>query len=379
MEINSKAPNIEVWDEEVLFLDSDAYFVDLLEGIAKAQDSIRFETYIYEPGVLAERVVTALIAASHRGVHVRVLVDGLGSPSFWSTYAHQLKAAQVQVRLFRMWPWQTRWLDRPWFVILYESFRRWFVINRGNHRKTCLIDEQVAWIGSMNISDIHLKEVSGNDAWVDCGVRVRGRELKRLRQAFQHAFKQNFLPSFFQSKKSLLLLNSSLILRKSTKQHQYQKIRRANKRIWIRTPYFVPVPKIYRALIRMARSGVDVRVIVPEQNDVPLVRHLSYAFFSTMLRAGVRIFEFGPRFSHQKVFVIDDWYCVGSTNLNYRSFKHDLEIDVVVTREENREKLLGRFANDQSNAKELTLKSIQNLPLWHKIFSRTLLIFRYWV
>lgn len=371
-------PRPEHWDEEVLFFDSDLYFADLINGIERARSTIRLETYIYEPGVLADRITAALIAAAHRGVSVRVLIDGLGSPAFWSEYGKSLRAAGAQVRLFRTWPWQLRWLEEPFFKRAFEFLRRGWVINRGNHRKTCLIDEEVAWIGSMNVSDNHLREVKGDSAWLDVGVRIRGPELQRLRQAFQTAFKQNFLQSFYQSGKHLLLLNSSLVLRRTTKHHQLQRLRKATQRVWIQTPYFVPVPKIYRALIRAAKAGVDVRVIVPRTNDVPLVRHLSYAFFRTLLNSGVRIFEYGPRFAHQKVFLIDDWGSIGSTNLNHRSFKHDLEIDVVITLPDNRRGLLDKFLSEQRQSRELTIGHLDVLPLWRRWFSRTLLIFRYW-
>jgi cardiolipin synthase len=373
-----KAPRPEHWDEEVLFFDSDQYYADLIKGIEQAQWSIRFETYIFEPGILAERIVGALVAASQRGVLVRILIDGLGSPAFWSNYGKRLRESGVQVRLFRMWPWQIRWLEKPLLLRVFESLRRWWAINRGNHRKTCLIDEEIAWIGSMNVSDNHLREIRGDAAWLDVGVRVRGPELRRLRQAFQSAFKQNFIPGFYQSKRSLLLLNSSLILRQSTKHYQLQRLRKATQRVWIQTPYFVPVPKIYRALIRAAKTGVDVRVMVPKTSDVPLVRHISYAFFRKLLNAGVRIFEYTPRFAHQKVFLIDNWYSVGSTNLNHRSFKHDLEVDVVITHPENCRRLNEKFLEDQRESRELTIAFLNVLPFWRRWLSRTLLIFRYW-
>lgn len=352
------SPRPQHWEDEQLFFDSDSYFADLLAGIAQSQSTIRLETYIFAPGRLGWRVTEALVAAAARGVKVKLLVDGIGSPAFEREYGGRLKMAGVEYRIFRRWWWASA--------------------NRGNHRKTCLIDDTVAWIGSMNIDDIHLTELSGDRAWMDIGVRIRGLELLRLRQAFLLAFHRNFLQFPYQTRRSLLLLNNSFVLNRTTKHHQVQRMREAAHRVWIQTPYFVPIPRIYRALVRLARKGVDVRIIVPVNNDVPFIKHLSYAFFHRLLKAGVRIFEYGPRFAHQKVYHVDDWCSVGSSNFNYRSFLHDLEIDVVITKPENRAHLVSRFEKDQAGSTELTLADLERLPLWRRFLGRLLLVFRYW-
>jgi cardiolipin synthase A/B len=357
-----KSPRPENWIEEQVFFDSDTYFTDILQGLVRARASVRMEMYIFEPGILAGRIVNALVAASYRGVAVQLMVDRVGSPYFWREYGERLTEAGIQVRIFR-------------------SYRNWLSINRGNHRKTCLIDDEVAWIGSQNVDDRHLREVHGEKAWVDAGVRIRGPELDRLKQAFQATFMGTFLHQrpFRQSRDSLLLFNNSLVLRQSTKILRVRRLRKAKELIWLQTPYFVPIRRIYRALIRQARRGRDVRIIIPYNSDVPFLRPLTYSFFATLLKAGVKIYEFGPRFAHQKIYHIDGWTTVGTSNLNHRSFKHDFEVDVVITREENLRLLRERFLADQAQSRMVSMADLAKISIWQRVYSRILFFFRYWV
>jgi cardiolipin synthase A/B len=366
------------WEDEELFFEGDAYFADLLAGIAKAHQSVRLETYIFGPGQLGERLTLALIAAARRSVRVQVLIDGVGSPTFMDLYGQRMISSGIQVRLFRSWPWQRSWFHNTKASILYAFFNRWININRGNHRKFCLVDDSVAWVGGFNIQDEYLVEFAGTKRWADVGIRIRGEELHRLTRAFRAAFQNDLLQKPMQGKHNLLLLNSSYILRKTMEHQQLSRLKNAKSRIWIQTPYFVPIAPIYWALRRLGQKGGDVKIIVPLSSDVPLIKHLSYAFFHGLLKAGVRIFEYEPTFAHQKILQVDDWATVGSTNLNHRSFLHDLEIDVVVTWPANRELIETRFNAALEKSKEVTLATLRKLSWWKKAIGWILLRLRYW-
>ena len=367
----SKKARPQVWQEELLFFDNDDYFNDLLDGLNCAQHSIRFETYIFERGHMAERLVRALSAAAARGVVVQVLVDGVGSPAFWRDYGSTLTVQGVQVRLFRTWPWQAPHHHRTWLQAVADFFRRWRNLNNGNHRKTCLIDSQVAWISSCNVSDVHLRSQAGRRAWIDTSVRVRGPELERLERAFTVAFRGQLWQSPFQPLDSLLFLNSSILLRRTKKHDQLRRLRQARSRVWLQTPYFVPVRPFYRRLRRLARNGVDVRLMVPATSDVPLIKLLSYAFFRKLIKAGVRIFEFQPSFMHQKISQIDEWASMGSSNLNHRSFFHDLQA-------RNRELLQQKFLREQEQSRQLRLEDLSQLKWYEHWTGRFLMLLRYW-
>ncbi len=365
------------WDEEVLFTDGDMYFADVISGLDRAKNTIALESYIFEKGILADRLSLAIERAIKRGVQVQILVDGIGSPGFWRDYGGELCRQGADVKLYRAWPWEYHL--GGWSGRLQSFFTRLAALNRGNHRKVCIVDNQVAWVGSMNVSDVHLREVHGANAWVDIGVRVRGTELKRLRRAFQSAFYRRVLQSPIQRRHNLLMLSGTFFLRRSARHFQVSRARRAQRHIWIQTPYFVPVRALYRTLLIRAREGLDIRIIVPANSDIPIARHLSYAFYWSLIEAGVRIFEYGPVFTHQKIAHFDDWTTIGSSNFNHRSFLHDLEVDVVLTRQENIHLLWDKFQREQQESGEITLESLRQLPLSRKILSWTLLIFRYWI
>lgn len=367
------------WDEEVLFADADMYFADLIQGLAKAKSSIALETYIFEKGVLADRISSALHEAVKRGVRVEVLVDGVGSPAFWRDYGKALRQEGVLVKLYRAWPWETQGVSRSIGRHIQSFFSRLAALNRGNHRKTCLIDREVAWIGSMNIADVHLREVNGSRAWVDTGVRVRGKELKRLDRAFQSAFYRRVLQNPIQRRRSLLMLTGTFLLRNSAQHFQVWRAKQAQRHIWIQTPYFAPVRSLYRALLTQARRGIDVRIIVPADSDVPISKRLSFAFYWSLIESGARIFEYRPVFTHQKIAHFDDWTTVGSSNFNHRSLLHDLEVDVVITKPENIQLLWEKFQREEQESSEITLETLKRLPWRTKAASWLLLIFRYWL
>ncbi|MBX7230924.1 MAG: phosphatidylserine/phosphatidylglycerophosphate/cardiolipin synthase family protein [Bdellovibrionales bacterium] len=376
-----KKPSLppQVWEEEVLFLDSDSYFQSLIQGIEQAKCSIALETYIFSRGYLGDRIVKALIQAHHRGVKVRVMVDGVGSPQFWKNYGNSLTDFGIEVMVFRPWPWQNEIRKEKWVIFFLNFFYKWYWINRGNHRKSCLIDNVTAWIGSMNISDHHLKEVYNQKAWLDIGIQIQGPELKKLREAFDHTFfKKKSSSLALLSQKGLIFFNTNLLQRRLLVHHQLTLFKKAQRKIWIQTPYFVPIRPIYRRLIRKARKGCDVRIILPRMSDIPLLKPLSYTFFYKLIKSGVKIYEYGPPFTHQKILHLDDTVLIGSSNINHRSFFHDLEVDVLVTHKENKLYLVEKFLKEQSSSREITLTTLQKMGGWKLWFQRLLLLVRYW-
>lgn len=366
------------WDQEILYKTGDEYFAGLLKAIAQAKSTIEFETYIFEKGHIADRMVLALTAAAQRGVRVRLIVDGWGSPNFATDYWPKLKACGVRVRFFRVSPWILKKLpgdpDRLWS----RAWLRWQQVNRGNHRKFCLIDHQELWVGSFNVSDVHLTEVYGENAWKDIGVAVRGVEIKYAKRAFQRAYRGWTALNWPTRSPRLLLLNDSFLHKRRTRLEQVRRLKMAAQRIWLATPYFVPVGRVFRLLARQAKNGRDVRLMVPRKNDVWFMKWISRPLLNSLNKRGVRVFIYSPRFSHQKVFVADDWICIGSTNLNHRSFLHDLEMDVVITHDENKRAILESYVKDQELSQNFDSGEWRRLPFWKRMLGSVFLLGKYW-
>ncbi len=359
-------------------MSGDNYFSGLLTAIDRAHFSVELESYIFEKGILADRLVDRLVAAAARGVRVRMIVDGWGSPGFARDYWQILKNARVRVRFFRVIPWIMKRLPGDPESFFYRLITRLRSVNRGLHRKFCLIDNTELWVGSFNISDVHLHETKGENAWKDIGVRVRGRELKYAKRAFQRAYRGWTALNWPARSPRLLLLNDSFLHKRRTRLEHIERMKNAQKRIWLSTPYFVPIGSVYRLLANRAKEGIDVRITIPDQNDVWIMKWMSAPLLKGLTKSGVKVFIFEPRFSHQKIFIADEWVCIGSTNLNHRSFLHDLEMDVVLTQTANKHRVIDEYEIDQKISVPFDNSDWARLPTWKRALSSAFNFLRYW-
>ncbi|MCC7440919.1 MAG: hypothetical protein IT285_04765 [Bdellovibrionales bacterium] len=365
------------WTHERLFFSSDDYFRDLIAAIDRARVSVRMESYIYQSGTLASRVSASLAAAARRGLKVKLMVDGMGSPFWGGDDAAMLESAGVECRVFWpppwhfwQWPFARARAEKPvvgWLVWLGRSLAH---VNRRNHRKLCLIDGYEAWIGSMNVTDEHLSRASGGSEWRDTGVRVEGPGVSALSEIFDRSWASFGFGSAIRSAALRIRgrrardawmncpVRSNETLRKRI--HFARDLRRriasARTRLWITNAYFIPDLHLLRALRLAASAGADVRILLPGPSDVALVSWASSQFYASLLRCGVRIYEYLPGVLHAKSILADGWALVGSSNLNQRSLRHDLELDVVLNQAPSVLALERSFEADLSRAREIRLE-----------------------
>lgn len=378
------------WEHEEVFHSGDAFFDSLAEGIRSAQYSIEWQTYIYEPDEIGRQFHQLLQDAQARGVWVRLLIDGIGSPN-WAP-------REYPARIFHPAPWQLWRIRHHQHPFLFTKFLRAFrKINQRNHRKVCLIDRREAWVGSMNVCNHHSFRHSGSAAWRDTAVRLQGIGVQPLYQAFERTWKKS--RSFRTAKrrrvrapkwmKDLTLprnadhpwvrLNDTRRARKKNLRDLCERIRCANQRVWITNAYFVPTYSVLRALVHAGLEKKDVRLILPSKSDVRLVRWASQIAYSVLLSAGVQIYEYLPSVLHAKTVLIDDWAMIGSSNLNYRSIIHDLEADVVLLQTHSRQSLEQQFLEDQKNSASITPLVLKKHPWYQKIISWCVWRLRYWI
>ena len=374
--------NSAKWVTEDLYLDGDAFYDALIDEIETATQSVDMEVYTFEPGLLAERLCDSFERASLRGVRVRLTFDHWGSSAFDTELHHRLIHAGVKIRIFRGLPWK---MVNPKQSGLLTGRRAWIPqvlkrianINRGFHRKVTIIDEQAAWVGSLNVSDVHLKEVNGATAWADAGIRVSGPEVQVLSNAFKRTFGEN-VPKGRKSSPCLLVLNDSRFLRGRMNRRFRERIESASARVWIQTPYFLPPRRLLRALCSSAKKGVDVRILVPSKNDYRFIRWMSHQVMEILVRNGVKIFEHTTVFTHKKILLVDDAVFLGSVNFNHRSFLHDLEVEITVTHSSSKALIENSFRQAEKDSQPLTLRRLAAIPNRLKILGRILLFFKYW-
>jgi cardiolipin synthase A/B len=370
------SPNIK----EAIFSEGSEYYRALLQDIAESSLSIDLETYIFEMDLMGRQVADKLMAASRRGVAVRLLLDGAGSADWSNAVNEQFQQAGIQVRIFRPLPWNISQWDRalphlPWLAKLQRLLES---MSRRNHRKICLIDGRLAWIGSFNICKCHLPKAQGGEGWRDTAVRLEGFSLDELQHAFNSAW---FDDSLLFPRKIFSLNHFRLnhMRRRRLRRDLLNRISRCHFRIWITNAYFVPDDSFLRRLKRAAREGVDSRILLPATSDVFFIPWASAIFYRELIRSGLRIFEYKESMLHAKIMILDDWITVGSSNLDYRSFFQNLEADIVLSLPSSKNAITEQFLEDLKHSQEIFLKDLPKRPWWKQLIGRLLLYMKRWL
>ncbi len=376
------------WDQEEVFLDGDQYFDRLIQDIESARESITVEVYIFNDDQFGRIVAEHLIRAQARGVKVQIIVDGVGSYNFYMNLHRQFVKADVQVKVYNPLPFYHPFFGKLGFrkKLSALSFRLWR-INRRDHRKIITIDEKILYMGSFNITAEHTK-YHHETKWKDIGVRVNGSHVRFAVLNFKRIWKLRdylrYLKIFrktevgFKWRNSPLRMNHTLISKNFYQRDLTKRFKQSTERIWLTTPYFIPTRKTIRILGKAAKRGVDVKILISSRTDVGLFRTLRYFYYPYLLKKGVRIFEYGDTVLHAKCFIIDNWITLGSSNLNHRSLLHDLEVDLSVQEQKNKDMILQDFVNSTKTQAEITTEHLKLRSVFDRFLARLLFLFKYW-
>ncbi len=311
-------------NEFQLLVDGEQCGQTFLAAIAEARSQILFEMYLIESGRFASLLIEALRQAAERGVQVYVLLDHFGSNGL---------SAEDRVRL------RYPGIELVW----YNPIRllNWLTNFHRDHRKLIIVDQTVAFVGGFCITDKFWPVVDSSDqvvkapeSWLDVAVKIEGPVIDQWRELFFQVWSRTAeQPLGLSSRRSPMVGSmSGRVAWANGHLHQgilrelLSRTRKANRRVWIATPYFVPSRRIRRTLLRAAKRGVDVRVLLPgPKTDHPGVRFASWRYYKQLLHYGVRIYEYQPRFIHAKVILADDWVSIGSCNLDHWNQRWNLE------------------------------------------------------
>ena len=371
-------PTLPPWESEKVFFSGDEWFEGYIADIEGAAHSIALQTYIFEMDAVGRRVLQALCNASARGVAVQVIVDGFGSSASLHALQRALQASDAELHIYHPlpWHWAATCLERgDWAARFFKRLTR---INNRQHSKLCLIDGDVAWTGSFNITEDHLENKGLRLDWKDCGVRVTGERCVLLSEFFNavwHQDREQF-SAYFQLHP---VTNFSPLLRKKRLRTLLQQIRAARQRIWITSAYFSPIPSIVLALKKASLRGVDVRVMVPEHSDVQFFPALASTYYVDLLRAGIHIHEYEDGILHGKHMVIDNAVSVGSSNMNHRSALHDVELDVELFSVASRDSVVNAFQSSLAKCRDITLSNISRFYMWLLLLGHIPRLLRYWL
>lgn len=322
-----------------------------LAAIASAKHYIHFESYIIHQDGEGWRFAHALIDKAKEGVRVRILYDWLGgfgktSLSFWN----HLRGNGIEVRCYNPPQWDSPlgWLSR-------------------DHRKTLTVDGQVGFITGLCVGRMWVGVPEKNiEPWRDTGVEVRGPAVADIEQAFSYVWAMTGPPIPEQDivKRDQLKSEANVSLRivatipaNAGMMRSDQLIAAlARNHLWLTDAYYAGTTSYVQALRAAAMDGIDVRLLVPNGTDIPLIRPLSRAGYRPLLEAGVRIFEWNGTMLHAKTAVADGrWARVGSTNLNIASWFGNCEMDAVIEDERFAHKMEEMFLDDLTNSTEIVL------------------------
>lgn len=320
-----------------LLIDGPQTHAAMFEAIARARQSIHLETYILEADAPGRQLAELLKAKRAEGVAVRVLYDSIGSLTTPGEYFQELRDAGIPVCEFN-----------PINPLKAKGKLR---INNRDHRKILVVDGETAFTGGINISAVYSsssfvrkdRDPTPEEGWRDTHVQVSGPVVAEFQRLFLDAWERQGCPPILEKAGALVRPEARgnkpmrLVAADPARDRSefylvlLSAINHAASRAWLTYGYFVPDERMLEALGGAARRGVDVRLVLPGFSDFWAPLHAGRSRYEALLADGVRIFERRDALLHAKTAVIDGvWSSVGSTNLDWRSFVHNYEADLIV-------------------------------------------------
>lgn len=375
------------WQSEEVFFDGDSYFRRLIEDIDQASQYISIEIYIFNDDVIGRLIADHLFKAYERGVKVQIIVDGVGSYGFFDRMNGLFRDKKIFVKMYNPLPFYHPYYGKLTLLRKAQALGvRLLRINNRNHRKIITIDYNIMYSGSYNITAEHTR-FHKEKPWKDMGVRVTGEIVKYSVLNFKKMWK---LRDYFRYKKTLknradfnwktspLRLNQTVFMKNFFYRDFIRRTQQAERRIWFMTPYFIPKRRLIRALGKAAKRGVDVRILISQRTDVKFFHWLQYFYYGYLLNNGVKVYQYTESVLHAKNYLIDDYISIGSTNLNHRSFLHDLEVDLVIKDEDNKCKVEDHFVASINPPNMVTLEKMAQRSFLERFLSRLFFLFKYW-
>ncbi len=310
-----------------ILTDGTDFFISLLRDIGQATHHIHLETYIICDDPLGHLLADALADKARQGVEVRFIYDDVGCWNVPNSFFEQMRNAGIDVHTF--------------MPVKFPAFTS--KVNYRNHRKLCVIDGKIGYIGGMNIAMRYVKGSNGR-AWRDTHMRIRGGAVYGIQRAF--------LVDWFFVDRTLVTnrcyypmldgsINNDCIMQVVTSspispwpemmQGYVRILLEAKRYVYMETPYFLPTEPVMFAMRTAALAGVDVRLMVPLHSDAKFVEWASRPYIQEAADSGVKVYLYKAGFNHSKLLVSDDSLSTcGSTNIDFRSFENNFESNVFI-------------------------------------------------
>ena len=370
-----------------LLQDGPATYAAMFAAIGAARDHINMETYILEDDEVGRQFADALIEKQRRGVQVNLIYDAVGAIGTPKEFFQRLTDAGVRVTEFN--PVNPLTAKAGWDV------------NQRDHRKLLVVDGKVAFLGGINISSVYSSgstvgrrptaRPGGKQPWRDTHLQIEGPAVAELQKLFLDTWAKqkgealaakNFFPVLNPAGPEVMhmigsspddaysLIYATLI----------SAINSAEREVLLTNAYFVPDPQLMASLKDAVARGVNVQLVLPARTDSALVFHAGRSHYSELLRSGIKIYERKNALLHAKTALIDGvWSTVGSTNLDWRSFLHNQELNAVVLGAEFGARMRKAFDDDLAQSQQITLQEWENRSLDLRVKELFGRLWQYWL
>ncbi|CEA06095.1 phospholipase D [Pseudomonas saudimassiliensis] len=350
-----------------LLMDGHRFFPRMLQAMEQARNSIDIQLYLVESGRSLQQVTDILLRAVARGVQVRCRFDSLGSRELTDADRDLLTRGGVELRFYNP---LNLWGGR-------SNLHR-------DHRKLVIIDQRNVFIGGTGFTDdFCIPGPEGHCLWHEQMLEVQGPVVADWVEVFEQQWQATErrsgrppgrlrrvrLPPHPPTADGLARVSlTDGLTHRELVQALLANIGRARQQVWLATPYFAPTRRIHRALMEAARRGVDVRLLLcGEITDHPAVRYAGQRYYKRLLAAGVRIFEYQPRFLHLKTVLVDDWVSLGSSNFDHWTLHWNLEANQNIIDRGMTRAVEESFVADFAESREWTLDDWLALPWYHRL------------
>lgn len=341
-----------------IMTDGYAFFPELLKDIAAARHHIHIDMYIIEDDALGRLITDALIDKAKSGVEVRIIYDDVGCWKVKHSFFEKMRESGIEIV--------------PFLPVRFPSFTS--KVNYRNHRKLVVIDGVIGYVGGMNIALRYVKG-TGSQPWRDTMLRLTG--------GIVYSLQRSFLVDWYFVDRTLIsdrkyyppldtTVENSCLAQLVTSgptakypeimQGYVRAITAARHYVYIETPYFLPNEPVLFALKTAAMAGVDVCLLCPYHSDARYTEWASRSYLRELSEAGARIFLYETGFMHSKLMIVDDSLSTcGSTNVDFRSFENNFELNVFIYDEGTALRLKKIFHDDLSHSIPLT-----SIPSWNR-------------
>lgn len=343
------------YNDFTLLQNGEVKFPDVLRELAKAKKFIHMEYYAWENDTRGNQIKEVLLKKAKEGVTVRVIYDDYASKGIRKNIAKELEDGGV--------------LIYPILRVIFLKFAT--LANHRDHRKIIIIDGKVGYVGGINISDRYDNSIDTGLYWRDTHLRIEGESVLNLQRHFlinwnlikateKIDFSEELFPDFPNTNKdhkkelAQIVAGGPLDNISNVMLTYFKIFTLATEKLYISNPYFVPNESVMDALKQAAISGVDVRIIVPEESDSAVVGATTKFYFKELLEVGVKIYLYRKGFLHAKTLVADSYLSVvGTANMDIRSFDLNFEIMALIYGADFASQMERDFLNDLKDSCEL--------------------------